>query len=80
MTYKLSSYCLKGFSGLENSFPYTPLGNSDLTEEVLLFRILVSLEDLSCPALHREPTDVNGHCVMLYLPCGGAAAKLHIYC
>lgn len=37
------------------------------------YKVRHSLAGLSCPALHRQPVDLNGHCLMLSFPCGGAA-------
>lgn len=37
------------------------------------YKVRLPLADLSCSALHRQPVDLNGHCVMLSFPFGGAA-------
>lgn len=42
-----------------------------------LLRVLIpALEGLSCPAINRQPIDLNGNSVMLNAPSGGAAGKL----
>lgn len=83
-----AGFNLKGLSinSLENLFSYTVLwngnkGKSTAGDSHLLARVgneykaFLTMEYLSWPALHRLPTDLNGHGVMLNGPCGGAEGK-----
>lgn len=50
-----------------------------------MFRILkwlkrATLEDLSYFTLHRQLTDLNGHCIMFNFPCGGGAGEQNTFC